>query len=67
MAVGDGRVDMLISDRLVLELKAVEALLPVHRAQLISYLKATGLTLGLLMNFNVATLRDGIRRVVHSG
>jgi GxxExxY protein len=51
---------------LVVELKAVETLLPIHRAQLISYLKATGARLGLLINFNVKLLRDGIQRVIWS-
>ena len=59
-----GRLDLLIDDRLILELKAVEALAPIHKAQVISYLKATGITLGLLLNFNVRTLKDGIQRVV---
>ena len=65
-AVGEGRVDYLVGDVLVVELKAVEALTAVHKAQIISYLKATGNHLGLLINFNVALLRDGIQRVVMS-
>jgi GxxExxY protein len=52
--------------QLVIELKAVETLLPVHKAQVISYLKASNLHLGLLINFNVSVLRDGIQRVVYS-
>ena len=51
---------------MVVELKAVDALSPVHKTQVISYLKALKLHLGLLMNFNVRVLRDGIRRVVLS-
>ena len=61
--VGQGRLDFLVADKLVLELKAVEKLAPIHRAQMISYLKATGHRLGLIINFNEKTLRDGIMRV----
>ena len=50
--VGEGRVDFLVDSRLVLEIKAVEATLPIHKAQVISYLKATKCRLGLLINFN---------------
>src|SRR3954467_15464731 len=56
--------DIIIEDTVIVELKAVETLAPVHKTQLITYLKLTGLPLGLLMNFNVDKLRDGIRRVV---
>ena len=62
--IGSGRVDMLVGKRLILELKSVNALLPVHTAQVLSYLKATNLNLDLLLNFNVKLMRDGIRRVV---
>lgn len=61
---GAGRLDMLVGRVLVNELKAADALLPVHRAQLLSYLRATNLALGLLLNFKAATLRDGLERVV---
>ena len=64
--VGKGRLDLLVGNCVVVELKAVEALTNVHKAQLISYLKTTGHHLGLLINFNVAVLRDGIKRVVSS-
>lgn len=64
--VGEGRIDLLVGGRLVVELKAVEQLAPIHLAQVISYLKATGLRLGLLITFNVQLLRLGIRRVVLS-
>ena len=64
--VGEGRVDMLVGGRLIVELKAVEKLLPVHKAQVISYLKARGSALALLINFNERLLRDGIQRVVLS-
>jgi GxxExxY protein len=65
-AVGEGRVDILVDGALIVELKAVEKLLPVHKAQVISYLKARGSTLALLINFNERLLRDGIQRVVLS-
>ena len=64
--VGEGRVDLLVGDELLVELKAVEALAPIHKAQLLSYLKATGCHLGLLINFNVPVLRAGVQRVVLS-
>ncbi len=59
------RVDLLVGDRVVVELKAVEAILPVHRGQLLSYLKLGGFKLGYLLNFNVAHMRDGIVRMVN--
>ena len=62
--LGEGRVDLLIDRRLVLELKTVESLQPIHRAQLMSYLKATDLRLGLLINFNSVLLKDGIERII---
>ena len=58
------RIDLLLEGKLILELKAVEALNDVHLAQLLTYLKLSGCKLGLLINFNVAHLRDGIKRVV---
>jgi GxxExxY protein len=58
------RIDLLVGDRVVVELKAVEAILPVHRGQLLSYLKLGGFKLGYLLNFNVAHMRDGIVRMV---
>ena len=58
------RLDMLVEDALVLELKAVEVILPVHLAQVLTYLKLSGRRLGLLMNFNVPRIKDGIKRVV---
>jgi GxxExxY protein len=65
-AVGEGRVDLLVDNRLIVEIKAVSALNDVFMAQTISYLKALDLPLALLVNFNVPLLRDGIRRVVRS-
>jgi GxxExxY protein len=64
--VGEGRLDLLVGNILIVELKAVEALTAVHTAQVLSYLKITGLQLGLLINFNVASLRQGIRRIILS-
>jgi len=61
--VGTGFMDILVDERLVLELKAVETLLPIHFAQVLSYLKATGHHLALLINFNVPMLKSGIKRV----
>jgi GxxExxY protein len=57
-------VDFVIEERVLVELKSVENLLPVHKAQVLTYLKLTSLTTGLLINFNVPVLREGIRRVV---
>lgn len=58
------RLDLLVAGCVVVELKAVEALLPVHRAQLLTYLKLSGHRLGFLLNFNVSRIKDGIQRVV---
>ncbi len=58
------RLDVLVEDRVILELKAVEALLPIHEAQLLTYLRLCGKRVGLLINFNVALLRKGIVRRV---
>jgi GxxExxY protein len=64
--IGEGRLDILVDNILIVELKAVEALAPIHMAQVISYLKMTGLKLGLLINFNVPVLKEGIKRVIRS-
>lgn len=58
------RLDLLVEDLLVVELKAVEKLIPLHEAQLLTYLKLSGKRLGLLLNFNTALLKDGVKRVV---
>jgi len=58
------RVDLLVGGQVVVEVKAVAALEPIHLAQVLSYLKTMGLRIGLLMNFREALLRNGIRRVV---
>ena len=62
--VGQGRLDLFVLPALVVELKAAEKLLPIHQAQLMSYLKITGNALGLLINFHERLLKDGVRRVV---
>ncbi len=64
LTLGSHRLDFLVENLLVVELKSVEALESVHYAQTISYLKLTRLNLGLLINFNVAVLKSGIRRIV---
>ena len=62
----DYRMDMLVARKVVVELKVVESLLPVHKAQLLSYLKLSGIKLGLLINFNEALVKDGIKRIVNN-
>ena len=59
------RIDLLIENSIVVELKALEIVLPVHRAQLLSYLRLGGFKLGYLLNFHVAHMRDGITRIVN--
>lgn len=61
--VGTFRLDFLVEGSVIVEIKAVDKLAPIHTAQAISYLKATGFRLALLINFNVPLLRDGIKRV----
>src|SRR6478736_2298607 len=58
------RLDFIVADELIVELKAVQEILPVHKAQLLTYLKLNQKPLGLLINFNVLLLKDGIERVV---
>jgi GxxExxY protein len=60
------RCDIVVEKKLIIEVKAVDVLNDIHRAQLITYLKLTGLKLGLLINFNVARLKDGLKRVVNN-
>ena len=57
------RLDLIVERRVIVELKAVDQLLPVHTAQVLTYLKLSGLRLGLLINFNVQLIRDGIKRI----
>jgi len=62
--IGEGRIDLIVDGSLVLELKAVERILPIHKAQVLSYLKTTKCRLGLLINFHENLLREGLRRIV---
>lgn len=64
--VGESRLDLLVNETLIVELKAVESISNIHTAQVLSYLKSTGLYLGLIINFNVVSLRNGIKRVIQS-
>lgn len=59
------RLDLRVDGQVIVELKAIEKLLPIHSAQLLSYLKLTGSKLGYLLNFNVVHMKEGIRRVVN--
>ena len=59
------RLDIVVADQLILELKACQELLPIHEAQLLTYLRLTGIKYGLLINFNVPVLKDGIRRIAN--
>lgn len=59
------RMDLVVEDLVIVEVKSVDAISPVHQAQIISYLKLSGKSLGLLINFNVVHLKDGIRRFVN--
>lgn len=58
------RIDLLVEDCIILEIKSVAAIAPVHKAQLLTYLKLTGLRVGLLLNFNVDLMKNGITRLV---
>jgi GxxExxY protein len=58
------RMDLVVERYLIIEIKTVEQLLPIHQAQLLTYLKLSNLKFGLLLNFNVALLRDGIKRMI---
>lgn len=62
--VGIHRLDIIVEDKIILELKAVNEVLPIFQAQVLSYLKASELKLGLLINFNVTRLKDGIKRII---
>jgi len=59
------RIDLLVASSVIVEVKAIEKLLPLHRAQLLAYLKLSGKQLGLLLNFNVSSLKDGIVRMAN--
>ena len=58
------RIDLFVDDRIIIEVKSVDELLPVHKAQLLTYMKLAGVSIGLLMNFNVRYLKGGIKRMV---
>ncbi len=58
------RVDLLIENKVIVELKSVDSLLPIHQAQLLTYMKLSGVGIGLLMNFNVKYMKSGIKRMV---
>lgn len=60
------RIDLLVEDRIILELKSVDVLVPIHEAQLLTYMKLSGIGLGLLINFNVSDLKKGIKRMIMS-
>lgn len=64
--VGTGRLDFFVGDCLIVELKSVDELAPIHHVQVISYLKMLKLPLGLLINFNVVLLKHGIKRLIKS-
>ena len=59
------RIDLMVNNKLIIEVKSVEAVAPVHKKQLLTYLRLTDLRLGLLINFNVERIKDGIQRVVN--
>jgi len=65
-SIGEGRIDILVADKLVVELKTVDELSSLHEAQALAYLKATGYQLALLINFNTPVLKDGIKRIIRS-
>ena len=60
------RLDLLVESEVIVEIKSVDSLAPIHQAQLLSYLRLSGKRLGLLINFNVAHLRDGIKRLANN-
>jgi len=62
----DFRIDLLVEDKIIIEIKAVEKLIPVHEAQIISYLKLADKRLGFLINFNASLLKNGFRRFVNN-
>jgi GxxExxY protein len=63
--IGKTRLDFLVAGGVIVEIKSVETIAPVHRAQLLCYLKVTGHKLGILLNFNVHVLKEGIRRIAN--
>ena len=66
LALDEGyRIDLLVEGKLILELKSVDKIQPIHTAQVLTYLKMTGLKMALILNFNVLLMRSGIKRIVH--
>jgi GxxExxY protein len=59
------RIDLLIEEKIIVEIKSCDTILPIHEAQLLTYLKLMGLKIGLLINFNVPTLKEGIKRMAN--
>jgi GxxExxY protein len=59
------RIDLLVNDEVVVELKTVESILPIHEAQTLTYMRLGGWQVGLILNFNVVVLKNGIKRLVH--
>jgi len=60
------RIDLIVNEKVIVEIKSIETLLPVHYSQLLTYLRLSGLKLGLLINFNCSKLNDGIHRIVNN-
>jgi GxxExxY protein len=58
------RVDLLVDNKIIVELKSIDRILPIHEAQLLTYMKLADVSIGLLMNFNVKYMKDGIKRMV---
>lgn len=58
------RIDLIVDDAVIVQVKAIEAIAPIHEAQILSYLKLSGRRVGLLLNFHVLHLKDGIRRMI---
>ena len=59
------RIDLLVEDKIIIEIKSVEAIIPIHKAQVLTYLKLSNHRIGLLINFNVVNLQDGISRLIN--
>jgi GxxExxY protein len=64
--IGEARLDLLVAGKLIVELKSIDCFAPIHKAQVITYLRITGFKLALLINFNVPVLKDGIQRIIYS-
>ncbi len=60
------RADIIVENKVIIELKSIDTIAPVHTKQLLTYLKLTGIKLGLLINFNEALIKDGIKRIVNN-